>query len=99
MLDRCPDGGQDLVGQLLPACERPVPGGLVADDDCGVGLGIAVVESNESQVGDDSEANRPQLLRELVVAAGGDLRGSPGPGRGDQSSRPFSSVSAIASRP
>ena len=81
VLDRCPDGGQGLVGQFLSSGQGPVAGGLVAGDHRRVGVRAAVVEADEAQVGDGAEPGRPQFRGELVVAAGGDLRGPSGAGR------------------
>lgn len=52
--------GKGLVGQLLPSRQRPVPSGFVAGDHRRIGVGTAVVEPDESQIGDGSEADRPQ---------------------------------------
>jgi hypothetical protein len=87
-----------LSDSFCPRVSGQVPGGPVAGDHRRIGVGTAVVEPDESQVGDGSEAGRPQPDREPVVTAGGDLRGTSGPGRRAHSSRPLSPVSAISSR-
>ncbi|MCZ4507922.1 hypothetical protein O3Q52_06850 [Streptomyces sp. ActVer] len=64
MLDRTPYCGKDLVGQLLPARQRPVPGGLVAGDHRRTGVGTAVVKPDETQAGfrmDDGYGTRPTV--------------------------------------
>jgi hypothetical protein len=59
VLGRCPYCGKGLVGQLLPSRQRPVPGSLVAGDHRRIGVGTAVIQPDESQVGDGSESGRP----------------------------------------
>lgn len=46
----------------------------------GPASGAAVVEADESQVGDGSEPDFPQFPGELAVPAGDDRRGAPGAG-------------------
>jgi hypothetical protein len=83
VLDRGTHCGQCLVGQLLATGEGLVPGGLATGDHCRVGVRAPVVEPDESQVGEGSEAGRAEMCGEFAVAASGDLRGPPGPGRRD----------------
>ncbi len=68
VLHRCPDRCRCGVRQLLSSCQGPVPGGLVNGDHCGAGVGAAVVEPDEAQVGDRPETGRPQLLHRLTTS-------------------------------
>lgn len=77
-----PDGGQRLVGQFLPACERPVPGGLVAGDERRSALGITSAAPRSLDAG--PVRRRGALLGgAAVVGLGVGLvvfGGCPGPG-------------------
>lgn len=72
-----------VFDSFCPRVRGRFPGGLVTGDHCGAGVGAAVVEPDEAQVGDRPETGRQQLGGELVVSTGGDLRGPSGPGRRD----------------
>ncbi|MFF3895671.1 hypothetical protein ACFYY3_21295 [Streptomyces sp. NPDC001812] len=69
VLDRPLHGRQRLVGQLLTSRQGSVPGGFVAGDHRRVGVGIIVVEADESQVCEGPESRRPQLGGELVSSS------------------------------